>query len=564
MGIIMLVKTGKVTPDTRRTFLPFEALNKRKDFLRYEQNMRWKGQLYILTPKDLLKKGQLYFSTPEDLKDWEVVKKLGQGTTGAVYLIKDKDGRKAAVKIIVDHYLNCFKELSVQGALTHPSLCRLVYPPLLLKVQDTLKKYHPLYDTLKEYQPLFDQRCREYQMPLRSSQILYLCIFMEYIPETIYDLMKFFKQFSLVQTDPFLVRLVLFDLFRALYALHRKGLTHTDVKPANILIDMKCRVKVCDFGCTEELDGILDANIGTHGYRAPELVFWTQNNKHIKYTNAIDMWSAGIVIYEFIMCSKFFNTQEIRKLISTHKKFEKKPKNTSTYSDVYSDVFGLPETPYEFKNVLHKRFEQSWVGKDNEYEFQQLFPNELINLMSGLFIYSPKERITALDALKHNYFKPLRKAYFVKKLEFQDYEIEELLNEQEQKKLDIYYTQFQSEEDKAEVDQEELDFFKKYKKKFKKYGGSSDDDDDGGSSGDNKKIDDLMEEIHTKDIKINALKEELKAVRETQKKEEERGLGHECSSIHNDNSNIYIDTRTEQYNDNIDIPDLKVPELTPE
>jgi serine/threonine protein kinase len=57
-------------------------------------------------------------------------------------------------------------------------------------------------------------------------------------------------------------------------------------------------VKLCDYGSAKKLDPA-ETNVNyicSRYYRAPELVFGSSN-----YTNAIDVWSAGCVIGEFML-----------------------------------------------------------------------------------------------------------------------------------------------------------------------------------------------------------------------------------------------------------------------
>ena len=83
---------------------------------------------------------------------------------------------------------------------------------------------------------------------------------------------------------------------RALSAAHAQGLVHRDVKPGNLIIDAKNRVKVTDFGIARLADQVpLTATgqvMGTAQYLAPEQATGQQA------TGASDIYSLGIIGYE--------------------------------------------------------------------------------------------------------------------------------------------------------------------------------------------------------------------------------------------------------------------------
>jgi beta-lactam-binding protein with PASTA domain len=84
----------------------------------------------------------------------------------------------------------------------------------------------------------------------------------------------------------------------ALFAAHREGLIHRDVKPENVLIARDGAVKVADFGIAVLADAertMPGGNIpGTLRYLSPEQV------EGAEATIASDIWAAGAVLFELL------------------------------------------------------------------------------------------------------------------------------------------------------------------------------------------------------------------------------------------------------------------------
>ncbi|GAY54298.1 hypothetical protein CUMW_155630 [Citrus unshiu] len=263
-----------------------------------------------------------------------------------------------------------------------------------------------------------------------SKDELFLNLVMEYVPETMYRVLKHYS--SMNQRMPLIyVKLYTYQIFRGLAYIHTvPGVCHRDVKPQNLLVDpLTHQVKLCDFGSAKVLVGASpchfhlssfkccpatsqwlsalsswliactldtvkvkgEANISyicSRYYRAPELIFGAT-----EYTTSIDIWSAGCVLAELLLGQPLFPGEnavdqlvEIIKVLGTPTREEIRCMNPN-----YTD-FRFPQIKaHPWHKVFHKRM-----------------PPEAIDLASRLLQYSPSLRCTALEACAHPFFDELR------------------------------------------------------------------------------------------------------------------------------------------------------------
>ncbi|KAG1739594.1 kinase-like domain-containing protein [Suillus lakei] len=78
------------------------------------------------------------------------------------------------------------------------------------------------------------------------------------------------------------------QLAHGLNALHEMGIIHRDIKPKNILIDIRQNVRITNFV------------VGTKGYMAPEILYNDGSPGFMKYGAPVDWWALGCVVFELV------------------------------------------------------------------------------------------------------------------------------------------------------------------------------------------------------------------------------------------------------------------------
>lgn len=119
-----------------------------------------------------------------------------------------------------------------------------------------------------------------------------LFIYLEYMPGG--SIAQVLSQFGPFDED--LVRTYARDLLEGLQYLHTRSppILHRDVKGANCLVGLDCRVKLSDFGCSKRAADTLSMSLrGSIPWMAPEVIQQTGQGGRRS-----DIWSFGCVIIE--------------------------------------------------------------------------------------------------------------------------------------------------------------------------------------------------------------------------------------------------------------------------
>jgi len=176
------------------------------------------------------------------------------------------------------------------------------------------------------------------------------------------------------------------QMLRGLQYLHASFVLHRDMKPSNCLIGYDHILRISDFGLAREFGGddkYLSPQACTLWYRAPELLFGSQH-----YASGMDMWSLGCVFAEMMLRKPLFQgNDELQTLFKI------------------CAVLGTPDkSSWPNVHLLPKFKKMSTVPSMN---LQTLFPPATaptLDLLEKLLRFDPHGRISAEDALKHEYF----------------------------------------------------------------------------------------------------------------------------------------------------------------
>lgn len=125
---------------------------------------------------------------------------------------------------------------------------------------------------------------------LETEDVVHGCIVMEFVDTTLKDVLN--ELDGIKWAD---VKQIVCQIAEGLHFLHSHGVIHGDIKPENLLVDLKNQViKVCDVGSGVKIGEIETFRIGTVPYLAPELILG------LDYGPAIDIWSLGCLAFELV------------------------------------------------------------------------------------------------------------------------------------------------------------------------------------------------------------------------------------------------------------------------
>lgn len=282
---------------------------------------------------------------------------VGNGSFGVVFQAKCiETGETVAIKKVLQDKRFKNRELQIIRMMSHPNIVQLK---------------HCFYTTTEKDE-------------------VYLNLVLEYVPDTVYRINKHYTKNE--QRMPIiLVKLYTYQMLRALAHIHSIGVCHRDIKPQNLLVNINSHaLKLCDFGSAKALVRG-EPNISyicSRYYRAPELIFGATD-----YTCAIDVWSVGCVMAELLLGSPLFPGESgVDQLVEIIKVL-----GTPTREEIHA--MNPNYTEFKFPQIKA----HPWAKV-----FSKRMPADAVDLVSKLLVYSPTQRMTALEAIRHPFFDELR------------------------------------------------------------------------------------------------------------------------------------------------------------
>lgn len=311
------------------------------------------------------------------LSQYDVIKKIGQGTFGVVQKARFKaTGQLMALKQLINHSakegfpITAMREITILKKLNH---------------ENVLKIIGMIHEEPKTLSP--------------KDVIAHRGVFYTVTPYMSSDLVGLLENPSIQMAEP-IIKCIMLQLLRGIDYIHQQHYLHRDIKAANILLDPHGVIKIADFGLARVYHGRVPvkglgpgggernytALVVTRWYRPPELLLGER-----KYTTAVDMWGVGCVFGELFTKKPILvgsldanQVQIIFELAG--------PPNRENWPDASL----LPNKPDLNIGLTCRRL--------LEARFTPLLGEQGTKLLGKLLTLDPKQRYNAQDALEDPYF----------------------------------------------------------------------------------------------------------------------------------------------------------------
>jgi len=280
--------------------------------------------------------------------EYKMISPIGSGVFGNVYLAKNAEGKKVAIKRLRLSNPNQYdpqykREIEVLNLCEHLNIVKLI----------------------------------EVVMSKKNEKYLVL----EHCDIDFKAVMS--KSIGIAQ-----LKNVMLQLLDGLEYIHSKNIIHRDLKPDNILFSEEGTLKIADFGSSRiyEEGAKYSPGMVTLRYRSPEIFLGER-----KYCTAVDIWSAACIFSELFLGKPLLDG------ISALEQIDKMCSVLGTPS--LEDWPGFTECP-NAKDLVFPHQPDNLLKK-----YIPDLTDQNFSLLSQMFIFNPKKRMTAQQAKEHPYWK---------------------------------------------------------------------------------------------------------------------------------------------------------------
>jgi len=219
--------------------------------------------------------------TPEKVGKYVIVKEVGRGSTGVVYLSHDPYYRRdVAIKVY-----NLESQDEDRARVTRKMFLSEAHMVGMLQHPNIL----PIYDAGEEDGHYY--------------------IVTEHVHGA-RTLSAYCKPDNLLPVDD--VVEIMYKCAKALHYAHSRGVIHRDIKPSNIMLTQANDVRIIDFGIALVADSEIsriEGIAGSPSYMSPEQV------QSLEISNRSDLYSLGAVMYELLTGFRPFRGGNLSKLL---------------------------------------------------------------------------------------------------------------------------------------------------------------------------------------------------------------------------------------------------------
>lgn len=199
------------------------------------------------------------------------------------------------------------------------------------------------------------------------------------------------------------IKFFIYQTLKALKYLHSANVIHRDLKPSNLLVNSNCEIKLCDFGLARFTDAAnsscddlcppqssaLTEYVVTRWYRAPEVMLSCQ-----QYDAKIDVWAVGCIMAELVLRKPFFPGSDYLDQLKL----------------IVQNVGSLEDEDMKFissnkaKRFMKKQAPCKGINFEKVFRF---IGSDGVSLLKDMLAINPEKRVTASEALSHQYFDDL-------------------------------------------------------------------------------------------------------------------------------------------------------------